>query len=113
MLGLQHVLFRVVRRPNKRPAFNVAEAHFLADLVQLGKGVWMHELRHRKVLGRGLQLLAQRDDLAIHRTQVLHGLHHFIKRLANGELHAKEDRSQRCYALRLLSRKRSSRLPSW
>ena len=60
-LPLQHVLFRVVGGANERSAFHVAEAHLLADSVQLSEGVGVDKLRHRKVLGGGLEVLAQGD----------------------------------------------------
>lgn len=51
------------------------EAHFLlAKAPPVLKGLWCDHLHHRQVLGRGLQVLAQREDVDTAVLQVKHGV---------------------------------------
>src|SRR5712691_5238567 len=58
------LLFGVITRAHQRPGLDVADALALAALLPRSEFVRMHPALDRQVLRRGLEVLAQRADVA-------------------------------------------------
>ncbi|MNY64984.1 hypothetical protein D3C86_2021790 [compost metagenome] len=56
--GLWHLLVCMIGGTHKGPRSNVTEAHLFSKRREACENVWMHESLHRKVVSRGLQVLA-------------------------------------------------------
>src|SRR5690349_7923434 len=83
--ALDEELARLVARAHERTGRDEAEAQRQALALQFGEHLGPHELRHRQVLLRGAQVLPEREDVAAHRAQIAHGLHHLVAPLAQAE----------------------------
>lgn len=73
-MGRLHLFMRMIREPNERPRFDVAEAPIHSFLLQLGELIRMIIFGDIQMLRRRLQILSQRQNIAINCPQVIHGL---------------------------------------
>src|SRR6266545_3436055 len=77
-LGRVALLVRAVRAAHERTREDRAEAERLALLAQPAELVRMHPAVDRRVLRRGLQVLADRHDVDAVRAQVAQRLDHLV-----------------------------------
>ena len=80
----------------------MAEAHGLADLAQMVELFRRHEALHRQVVLARLQVLAQREHVAVVVAQVPHDLFDLVQRLAQAEHDARLGGDVRVAGLELL-----------
>src|SRR5207247_7482 len=85
--GLRSValLLGAVRRADERAGEDRAEAERLALLPEPAELVGVHPTVDRRVLGRGLQILADRHDIDPVSPKVAHRLHDLVVRLAQAD----------------------------
>src|SRR5213594_3542250 len=82
---LRRKIVRVIRAAHHRPAGNVGEAHLprpLAVLLELRR---RNEFDHWQVPQRGLQVLAEREQVALRPAQVFHRDEQLLLPLAQAE----------------------------
>src|SRR5215203_2183843 len=83
--GCVALLVRAIARPDERPGEHRAEAEGLALLAEPAELVRMHPASDRRVLRRGLKVLADRDDVDAVLAQVAHRVDDFDVRLAEAD----------------------------
>src|SRR5579871_1364621 len=62
----------VIRATHQRPRFHVRESHLIASLAEVREFFGRNITDDRQVPGRGTQILAQRENIHLMRTQVAH-----------------------------------------
>lgn len=77
----------VVGGANQRPGLDVFDAHGFAEALEFGELVGMHVALNGQVLGRGLHVLTEGEDVRALRGDVLHGGENFFARFAKTEHH--------------------------
>src|SRR5436190_6263226 len=70
------MLLRVVAAAHQWATFHVTEALPHANALEAGEPVGMDELLHRQMRLRGLEVLAEREDVHAHTSQIVHALLH-------------------------------------
>src|ERR687885_3010120 len=84
-LGGVPLLVRPVARADEWPGEHRPEAQRLALLAEPAELVRVHPAVDRRVLRRGLEVLADRDDVDAVRAEVAHRLDHLVVRLAEAD----------------------------
>src|SRR5438309_2309388 len=82
---LDEVLARLVAGAHQRPCRDEAESERQPLALEPREHFGAHELLDRQVLVARAQILAEREDVAVHRPQVAHRLDDFVVRLAEPE----------------------------
>ena len=89
MLARGFLLFEgVVGRANQRAGLDVFDAHGFAEALEFGELVGMHVALDGQVLGRGLHVLAESEDVRALRGDVLHGGENFVAGFSETEHHS-------------------------
>src|SRR3954452_23643060 len=83
--GGLYLLPRVVAGPNERTAFHVTKAELHADLVEATELLGSHVPIERDMAIRRTQILAERENVDVHRSEVLHYGNDLFVRLAHAE----------------------------
>ena len=70
----------VIGTADQRAAFDVPEAHFVAGAAELVELDGRHVADDGQVLGRGAQVLAERQDIDVVRAEIAHHVEDFVGR---------------------------------
>ena len=89
MLLRGFLLFKgVIGRANERPGLDVFEAEGFAETLEFGELVGMNVTHDGQMVGRGLHVLAESEDVRALRGDILHGRENFFGGFAEAEHHA-------------------------
>lgn len=79
----------VIGRADERAGFDVLETHLFAEALVLREFIRMNEAHDRQMLARGLEILAERENVDALASNFLHGTKNFVALFAEAEHHAR------------------------